>query len=217
MKKNVSLSICDEQLMLMDSLRAALIAFDDISIVGLYTTYKSTTIGLSEKTVDVAIIDLTTCEDDHAINAEFALNTLKYIEGHKLKTKVIILASTKDSQIINHLVKQGVSSFLSKNVSVNVLKVAIDNVYNGETFFSREVRQELRTNERIEQKPQVKLSNREKEVLQLVSTGYSTPNIAEQLKLHKDTISDYRESLMKKLRAKNAADLVRIAYENKIL
>lgn len=201
----------------MDSLRTALASFDDIGIVGAYTNCNSTINGLGEEEIDVAVVDLATCKDDDTTRAEFVEDVLKYIEAHKLKTKVIVLADTTDSQTINHLVNKGVSSFLLKNVSVNVLKVAIDSVYNGETFFSREIRQELRNNERIELKPQVKLSNREKEVLHLVSTGYSTPNIAERLKLHKDTISDYRESLMKKLRAKNAADLVRIAYESKIL
>jgi DNA-binding NarL/FixJ family response regulator len=100
---------------------------------------------------------------------------------------------------------------------VNVLKIAIDEVYNGKTFFPRDIKRIVEDLSTHEIDTPVRLSNREKEVLQLVAQGYSTPSIAQELFLSKETISDYRESLMRKFQAKNAPDLVRLSFKCRIL
>jgi DNA-binding CsgD family transcriptional regulator len=61
------------------------------------------------------------------------------------------------------------------------------------------------------------LTNRELEVLNLLSSGYSTPEISELLFLSTETIKTYRKRLIEKLHAKNVANLIRIAFEKEII
>ncbi len=61
------------------------------------------------------------------------------------------------------------------------------------------------------------LSSREKEVLGLILDEYTTIEIAEILCLSKDTIKTYRNSLLRKLEARNVAGLVRKAYEAELV
>lgn len=59
----------------------------------------------------------------------------------------------------------------------------------------------------------IKLSEREHEVLKLLSLEYSTKEIASTLFLSKSTIESHRRTLLLKLQAKNSAGLIRKAFE----
>lgn len=61
------------------------------------------------------------------------------------------------------------------------------------------------------------LSDREKEVLLLISYEYTTQEIAEKLFLSPGTIATYRNKLFAKLSVKNSAGLIRKSFENRIL
>ena len=61
------------------------------------------------------------------------------------------------------------------------------------------------------------LTNRESEVLKLISNGFSDKEIADLLHLSKRTVNGYRDNLLIKLGARNSPQLVRIAIERNFL
>ncbi|MBK8504525.1 MAG: response regulator transcription factor [Saprospiraceae bacterium] len=63
----------------------------------------------------------------------------------------------------------------------------------------------------------VTLTTREKEILQLISQGFSSDEIASDLFLGSETVRTYRKSLLQKFRARNTAHLIRSAFERGIL
>ena len=65
--------------------------------------------------------------------------------------------------------------------------------------------------------PWQRVSPREKEVLELVSNGHSSVEIATKLHLSTYTVNDHRKMLMSKLAAKNVAQLVRRGFEFQLL
>ncbi len=62
-----------------------------------------------------------------------------------------------------------------------------------------------------------KISTREREVLELLSYGYSSPEIASSLYLSPHTVNDHRKALMSKLSVKNVAQMVRRGFELNLL
>jgi len=61
------------------------------------------------------------------------------------------------------------------------------------------------------------ISEREHQVLEMISFGHSTEEIAEELFLSSETIKSHRRSLLVKFRARNTAQLIRIAFEGEYL
>jgi DNA-binding CsgD family transcriptional regulator len=61
------------------------------------------------------------------------------------------------------------------------------------------------------------ISTREKQVLQLIALEYTTAQIARELHISDDTVKTHRKSLFSKVGAKNAAGLVRRAFEIQLL
>ena len=64
---------------------------------------------------------------------------------------------------------------------------------------------------------QLKLSYREQEVLQLISYEYSTKEIAHLFHICYETAHTHRKNLLRKLGARNAAGMIRVAFERNIL
>ena len=63
----------------------------------------------------------------------------------------------------------------------------------------------------------MKISKREQQVLQLIAEEYTTNEIASQLYVSRETIKTHRRTLLSKVGARNAAGLVRRAFELQIL
>lgn len=61
------------------------------------------------------------------------------------------------------------------------------------------------------------ISNRERQVLEMISYGHSSSEIADLLYLSYHTIIDHRKAIMNKLCARNAAEMIRIGFEKGIL
>jgi len=61
------------------------------------------------------------------------------------------------------------------------------------------------------------LTNREQEILNLLSCGHSTPEIADILFLSPETVKTHRRNLVIKLNAKNVAHLIRIGFESGVI
>mgnify|MGYP003830372855 CR=1 FL=1 len=57
------------------------------------------------------------------------------------------------------------------------------------------------------------VTGREKEILQLISLGYSSEEIARELFVSQETIRSHRKSLLQKFRARNMAQLIRLSFE----
>ena len=62
-----------------------------------------------------------------------------------------------------------------------------------------------------------KITQREFEVLQLIAEGFNAPEIANQLYLSPYTINDHRKSLIRKLNARNVANMVSISFRTGLL
>ena len=61
------------------------------------------------------------------------------------------------------------------------------------------------------------LSEREKEIVQFISEGYTDNEIASQLMLSPKTVNTHRKNILRKLNLKNTALLIRFAFENNLI
>jgi DNA-binding NarL/FixJ family response regulator len=114
--------------------------------------------------------------------------------------------------------RAGASGYLMKHEAGDKLAVALRQVARGELFVSPRVHERMQR--RIPPKrsalavfPIDTLSDREREVFELIGDGYSTRQIGEQLQLSSKTIDSYRDHLKLKLGFDSGAALVRHAIE----
>lgn len=109
--------------------------------------------------------------------------------------------------ILKRLTKASISGAILKSADINELTLAIQIILKGGQYLCKRFKSILN---RMQTEEQIKeqLTLREMEVLQAIAKGFNTREIAELLHVSNNTIETHRKSLMSKLEARNAVDLV---------
>tara|TARA_B100001123_G_C14474153_1_gene695650 strand:- start:89 stop:547 length:459 start_codon:yes stop_codon:yes gene_type:complete len=132
--------------------------------------------------------------------------------------KTLVISMLEDGAKIKSLTEDEVNGYLSKNAEQKELLKAIRQILLGENYFSTHIQSILiqsLTNSR--KASEIRLTQREKEVLQLIAKEHTTQEIADMLFLSKHTIESYRKNLINKLEVRNLAGLTRYAIEHNMV
>lgn len=140
-------------------------------------------------------------------------------------TRIIVLSTYGDDEHIQQALAAGASAYLLKQTAAADLIQAIREVHKGNAFFSPAIAKRLRERSlqtetpAAEQPkvPDVELTQREAEVLQLIAEGYANKQIADELGLSVKTVEKHRQQVMQKLGIHNIAGLVRHAVAKGII
>jgi DNA-binding NarL/FixJ family response regulator len=131
--------------------------------------------------------------------------------------KVIALSMHSDIEHFQDMIDVGVVGFLSKDAALEDVISAIIAVAEGNKVFSPELMYDLVKKINLSKPKSDLLTDREKEVLMLISEGLSNQAIADSLNLSKRTIDKHRENILGKTQAKNTAELMMFAIKNKLI
>lgn len=130
--------------------------------------------------------------------------------------RIIILSMHKDEEYVMESLNFNISGYVVKDSVADEIVVAINKVLSGGKYFSREVidtalNSYKEQKEEQQKKEQVQLTKREIEVLHDISDGLKSQQIAEKLFISERTVEAHRGNIMKKLEAKNMAELIKKA------
>ncbi len=132
------------------------------------------------------------------------------------EVRVIILSRHENEEYYWRALRVGASGYLLKNGIVSELKAALQRVAGGEIYLSREISNRLRQKLPLEQiararSPVEQLSERQREILQLIAEGHTTKAIGLILKVSPKTVEYHRMQLMQRLNIFDVPGLVRFA------
>jgi DNA-binding NarL/FixJ family response regulator len=136
---------------------------------------------------------------------------------------VLSLSMHEDKNYIVKMLEAGATGYILKNSGREEMINAINTIASGNTYFSNQVSSKLLehiTNPSKSKKKALSkspLTDRETEILILISEEYSNPEIAEKLFISVRTVDTHRRNLLDKLEAKNTAGLVKYAIRNGLL
>lgn len=143
------------------------------------------------------------------------ISVLKRLKAEYPQIKVAVYSSKSEDVYAIGTIKTGAMAFIPKTVDILTLKDAIMRVNRGSIYLSSHLsRQYMFGGSGVDGKDYYKkLSTREIEVLQLLSSGRRNKDIAQELNINEKTVSTYRSRLMKKLNVDNIVDLVNQAKQ----
>lgn len=137
---------------------------------------------------------------------------------HKEYPEIALIAFTnmKQRYYLRSMIQKGVVGYVLKSSSEHILLEAIRTVHGGKVYFDPLIREEgimaLKTEAATTTQPLL-LSEREKEVLQLLAENYNSNEIADKLFISKRTVDFHRANLVLKLDVKGRANLVKKAID----
>jgi DNA-binding NarL/FixJ family response regulator len=171
---------------------------------------------LAKAVYDICLLDISMPVFD-------GIETAKQVIKNYPATKVIILTTHDEEQIIAEMLYIGVSGYLLKSSTRQELVDAINRVMKGKLYFSETVNEtmlrsyanELERKKHPEEK--VMLTQREKEIIQLLAREYTNERIANALHISYRTVETHRKNIMQKTKAHNLAGLIRFAYSKGLI
>ena len=131
--------------------------------------------------------------------------------------KVLILSVHSNKEYIFRVIQAGAHGYVSKEAPPDELIRAIQTVYEGEPHFSEDIARAALSefvSSGGKKEPFAQLTAREREVLVLISEGYSNKEIADRLGIGVRTIETHRERIMRRLNIHSVAGLTKYAIAN---
>jgi DNA-binding NarL/FixJ family response regulator len=203
--KEIKIIIADDHELFRNGLTELLKKHDDIKVV----THVADGIECIEvlqkmSDIDIVLLDITMPNMD-------GFEVLKKIKDLNATIKPIIISMHDDGNYIAKCAKSGAYGYLLKNTDEVELVKAIRMVNKGKKYFSAEISEKMINFMSTQSVSENILSNKEFEVLGLISEGFTTKKIATKLFVSTRTIETHRANILKKLEVKNTAELIKKA------
>ena len=203
----IKVIIADDHELFRNGLKELLIKQDDINVVATVGDGEQFMEVVKEiKDINIVLLDITMPNMD-------GFQVLKALKNLNASIKPIIISMHNDGNYIAKCAKSGAYGYLLKNADEDELVKAIRMVNKGQKYFNAEIAEKM-INFMSEQKVSENiLSKKEKEVLNLISEGHTTKEIAAKLFVSTRTIETHRANILKKLEVKNTAELIKKAAQ----
>ena len=205
----ISIILVDDHAIMRDGLRHLLDEESDIEVVGEADNGREAVKLAIEKKPDIVIMDVA-MQDMNGIEAT------RQIKSENPDIKVIALSMHSERQIVVGIFRAGASGYLLKESSSLELVEAIRSIHLGRKYLSQKISdivlQEISDIKKDTDEIGVEvLTNRECEILQLISEGNSTKKIADVLFISPKTVESHRANIMDKLDIHNIPELTKYA------
>ncbi|PIF62317.1 LuxR family two component transcriptional regulator [Flavobacterium sp. 120] len=218
MLQKIRIHLADDHQILIDGIRTLLHTLPDFEVVGFSLNGDTIFNEVTENKADILILDINMPKKD-------GIEVIKEFAEKGFPCKIIVLSSYDDLRIIKEVMKLGSSGYLTKKCAGENIVEAIQAVSRGEEYFCKSVREKIFSTVTKDNVKLIKnesavssiLTDRELEIITLISLEYSGKEISDQLFISVNTVETHRKNIMKKLDAKNSISLVKYAIKNKLI
>ncbi len=211
MKKPIRVMLVDDHAVVRSGLAAFLSVFDDLEFVGEAADGREAIQKCAEVVPDVILMDLVMSEMDGA-------TATQVIRERWPETQVVALTSYTEDDLVQGALQAGAIGYLLKNSSADDLANAIRLASAGKPTLAPEAAQVLiHANRQAHEASRFDLTDREKEVLNLMALGLNNLEIADRLIVSRSTVKFHVSSLLNKLDAGTRTEAVAIAMQNHLV
>ncbi len=206
MMSKISILIIDDSVIFSQGLALLLKQYPEkIEEVNITHNYNSALKVLKEKDVSVCLLDLNFESKEYT-----GFTIAKKIKELYPNIKIIILTQQAKVDYYTTLFEEiNVDGYLDKQLGIEETLESLQTVMKGEKYIDKNIQQMLEIGKWLD------ISNREKEIINLLVTGMTQKEIAEKLFISNRTVETHIKNLTKKMNAKNSVQLVSIYTEYK--
>jgi DNA-binding NarL/FixJ family response regulator len=200
--------VVDDHKLVRDGIRRLLETRDDFRVVGEASDGEEAVALVTEKQPDIALMDIW-------MPRLSGIDATRRIGKRGLATRVLVLSMHESRSFVEAVLRAGAAGYIVKNAAPEDLLSAIDAVRSGDSYLSPAITQQVVDAIACpgDAAPQgvATLTDREREVLQLIAEGLSSREIAGLLGVSLKTVDSHRSNLMEKLDIHKVSGLVRFA------
>lgn len=158
--------------------------------------------------IDVAFIDA-------RMRPTSGIDLIGIIHKKYPTVKIVGITSYNEKATISDFLDAGVVGYMAKiNLNKTSLKHCLEAVLAGQTFFSEDVKKMMGQTGLKKQMTNTHLSSREYQIASLLCNGKSAKEIADCLEISKNTVDDYKKTMLEKTGTQNSTELISFLHRN---
>ncbi|WP_126246253.1 response regulator [Chitinophaga rhizosphaerae] len=204
------LAVVDDHPILADGLRSLLMEHGGFEDVRSFNSGKDFMQFLAANEVDTVLLDI-------ALQDANGVELCREIKLLSPGTIVLGLSSQAERGVVLQMIANGAGGYVLKSAATGELIECIREAQAGCVVFCSDVKRVLAKAPAHPQRTLPSLTNREKQMLELLSEGKTTPVIASELQLSRLTVDTYRKNLLQKFEVKNIAELLVLVVREGLL
>ena len=208
----IKVFIADDHTLIRGGIKNLLAMESDIKLVGETSNPFEVVDQIKKNKCDILILDL-------SMPGKNGLDVLKEIKTFMPEVKVLIMTMLPEDQFAKRTLKAGASGYITKNLASEELIIAIRRIATGRKYVTQALAEKLvdDLDDSSEKAPHEILSDREFQILLMMSKGKSQTDIAKELSISISTVNTYRSRIFEKLNLQSNAELIHYAFQNNLI
>lgn len=208
--RTINIFLADDHTIVRQGLAKLIEAESNFKIIGEAQDGRQAVRKVERLNPDIVIMDI-------AMPLLNGIEATRQIKKLSPQTKVIILSMHSHDRYISELISLGASGYLLKDSTGAEIVKAISAAMKGDVYLSPSISRRVVENYLTLKKTSsredlyTKLSNREREVFQMIAEGHSTKEISDILCVSPSTVKTHRANIMEKLQIDNISQLIQFA------
>lgn len=214
--QKINIVVVDDHQIVRDGIMSMFLAHDTIHVVGEAHDSESLWRVLEQVSPNVLVMDI-------CMPGKSGVEIVEQIKKNDEYLKILMLSASTDEENIMNAIQSGANGFLSKDTSREEFEQAIYSVYNGEAYFGANLSHIIyqgyvkQTRNQKNSQDETPLSEREIQIIKLLSDGLSSKQIGEKLCISARTVESHKSNILEKLNLKTNADIIKYAIKNRIV
>ena len=214
-KDKIRILVADDHAIFREGLRKLLENAEDVEIVGEAPNGNECVRLLEKLKPDVLLLDLRMPEKD-------GLSVLENVNFDALQTRVIVLTAAEDDRDVVRAMRLGARGIVLKQSASDLLVKSIRKVHQGEIWLDNRMTAEVisafkKSSESGGRKDKPLLSDREREIVQLVAQGFRNREIGEKLFISEQTVKNHLHNIFDKLGVSDRLELALYAIHHRLI
>ena len=214
-KQPIRVVVADDHAIFREGLRKLLDGDEDITIVGEASNGNDAVKMITKLKPDILLLDLRMPDKD-------GMAVLEEVNFDQLPTRVVVLTAAEDDRDVIRAMRLGARGVVLKQSATDLLIKSIHKVHNGEIWLDNRMTAEVmkafaQSSDGATRRDKPLLSDREKEIVQLVAQGFRNKEIGEKLFISEQTVKNHLHNIFDKLGVSDRLELALYAIHHRLI
>lgn len=207
--KRIKVALVDDHQIMLDGLVALLGNDPDFHIISALDSGEAFLDSLKNTIPHILLTD-------YNLPGISGLDLTRQIKKKHPGIKVVMLSMHDEVQVVKSILKEGVDGYLLKNIPQFELKNALKRIMQGVPYVSPEITRLMLDEMNNPQQTPQPLTDRELEILKLITEEFANKEIAAKLFISERTVETHRKNIFRKTNSNSLVGLIKYAFENKL-
>lgn len=205
----IKLFLVDDHHIVLDGLRSMFDQDTRFTILGYASSAEEALEKLETQTPDILITD-------YRLPGVSGLELSILVKEKYPSAKRVILSMHDEGLLVKQILKEGVDGYLLKSIQQTEFKNALQQISKGVPYVSPEITR-LILSDMLHERSEELLTEREREILNLIAKEHSNKQIAEKLFISERTVETHRKNIFRKTNTTSLVGLIKYAFANNLI